>query len=102
MSKILERLPVHLNRYFFKTVCMQMLHCPRLKGLMLKEFPSSNFFHQGIRHQGTVFEFEYLRELEIRFENNLGYKSGLHFRLIHEKTGGQKTFANSFDLTYYK
>jgi hypothetical protein len=34
---------------------------------------------------GTTFEFEYLREFEAKFDISLGYESGVHIGLIHEK-----------------
>jgi hypothetical protein len=35
--------------------------------------------------RGTTFEFEYLREFETEIKNILGYESGAHMGLIHEK-----------------
>ncbi len=42
-------------------------------------------FPRGIRPRGTTFEFKNLG----KFENNLGYDSGFHIGLIHEKTEAQ-------------
>jgi hypothetical protein len=39
----------------------------------------------GISDLQTTFELEYLREFEIKLENNLGYESGVLVELIHEK-----------------
>jgi hypothetical protein len=48
--------------------------------------PLAQFFlkiPRVFRPRGTTFEFEYFREFESEFENNLGYESGIHMGLIH-------------------
>jgi hypothetical protein len=40
---------------------------------------------RGIRPRGACFEFEYLREFETEFKNNLGYDSVVDIGWIHEK-----------------
>jgi hypothetical protein len=53
----------------------------------LEGFLASNFLFvlRGLIPRGTTFEFEYFREIETEFKNILGYQSGVHMGLIHEK-----------------
>jgi hypothetical protein len=60
-----------------------------VKGARTGKQKGTGTFLQGMRPQGTTFEFEYLGE----FENNRRYDSGVHMGLIHEKKKIQKSCA---------
>ncbi len=91
--KSFESLPFSLKGHCSKIVCIYKLHYPRHIVSMLKKSPlSDNFFcvPRGLIPCRTSLKFEYLREFEPEYENDLGYELGVHMGSIHEKNQGPK------------
>jgi hypothetical protein len=59
---------------------------------------SLNKFLQ-VKHSGTTFKFEYLREIDTKFKNNLGYDSGSIWGWFMKKTKGRKSRASGSSRT---
>jgi hypothetical protein len=100
MSKGFESLPVLLKGHFCIIVCMQKLHYPRLKDpayrVPLLKICSVPRMCRRPRRRNS--EFEYLREFNIEFEQNLGFESGVPMSRVHENTRGLKSCATVISM----
>ncbi len=73
-QKVLEKIPVTFQGYFFKIVSMSKLHYLETKRIHAERVPKAQNFvraPRGIRSRGTTFEFEYLRSFDYEFNKKI-------------------------------